>query len=453
VFSSSDDDSEDMKEIVQQILDDDDAAAKLAHFGWDGRLVPHVQYLLVPDDSFPMNSRSGLNVTSLPDARGLPEAVQVTHACETILIRGGYYKWQIGGMPSYEQIAFHEADDFFDRRELKGDPILVAYPLNFAGETARETPLAATTYHAACSPNITVRLHGQWLLTALPKIGMGALWKPPEKQGSFDNLFFIHRTSITPSAMIEARGGRWAFRKCQLRAADGGVPLALYHRARVSAQYCGIGGIALWQFEANAGAILYEVSKLRLLHCTIEWVRFAGEGVRVSDQASFSANKCCFQFNGVDVGFNLAARVVLSNCSFLGSESGALWAMGDARGATLNVRTCHFSGQVWRKDCVVDGRSLLEPFRPTERPGKMEWSGVSEAAGVCRPRTWRPLEKRGPSFWDSSGESWSITDSISDDQMLGLLNDPYPVTLAPPPSPPPPPPPPPPWSRDAEQCH
>jgi hypothetical protein len=57
-----------------------------------------------------------------------------------------------------------QADEFFYRRELEGDPILVPYPLTFAGETrgGHDTPLSASTYDAARTPNVTAFVHGQW---------------------------------------------------------------------------------------------------------------------------------------------------------------------------------------------------------------------------------------------------------------------------------------------------
>jgi hypothetical protein len=39
--------------------------------------------------------------------------MQVMPPCSTILIRGGYYKWQLGGMPSHQTVAFHEVCQCF----------------------------------------------------------------------------------------------------------------------------------------------------------------------------------------------------------------------------------------------------------------------------------------------------------------------------------------------------
>jgi hypothetical protein len=370
----------------------------------------------------------------MDDGAGLAEAVQVMPPCSTILIRGGYYKWQLGGMPSHQTVAFHEADEFFYGRELEGDPILVPYPLTFAGENrgGGDAPLLATTYDTARTPNVTAFVHGQWLLTALSPTGVGALWKPVPDVGTFDNLFFLHRTCIRPSVMVEARGGHWAFARCQLRAADGGVPLALYHDADATAEDSAIGGIALWHFEAGGGALLYESSHLSLMRCTVEWVRFAGEGVRVWDRASVRALQCCFQYNGVDVGFNLAANVSLTNCQFRGSELGALWAMSNlsphrclstpcwtfsphfflffllslwamsnlSPHSWISVVGCRFFGEVWRQDLGPDQPDPDQPSQPPEqRAGTVEWKEVSQSPVVARPRTWRPLCKRHPSFW------------------------------------------------------
>jgi hypothetical protein len=404
--------------------------ANVTRYGWDGQAVDGKHCLTVPEDSFPKNVRSGLNVASLAKGAGLAEIIQVTSAGGTIRLRKGYYKWQVGGMPASPPES-PEADDFFESRELLGDALLVPYPISFVGETAsEEAPLAATTYDAACTPNISVRLHGQWLLTALPKnwTGSGALWTPgpdtcPSK-GSFDNLFFVHRTYLTPSIMVDVRGGSWAFHGCQLRAADGGVPLGLYGACKVSAWRTGVGGIAKWRYEASAGALLYGSARLHLRDCTVEWVRFDGQGVRVWDCASLRAHKSTFQFNGVDVGFDTAhARVGFFNCSFRGSETGALWAMGQrqegslSEEGSLSVVSCRFYGPAWRRGAT----------KHTCVPSKFEWENITELEGVARPRTWRPFRKREASCWDSSGEPWSDTDTVSDDDAHGLLNDPFPI--------------------------
>ena len=169
VYTSFEGSMDSTQELAQQTIWADSDPDGATRFGWDGRLVAHEENLIVPDDTYPVNSRCKLNVTSLPDGAGLAEAVQVMPACSTMLIRAGYYKWQIGGMPSCAQTAFSEADDFFSDRELMGDPILVPLPLNFVGEMPRQMTLSASTYDAARSPKATVRLHGQWLLTSLPK--------------------------------------------------------------------------------------------------------------------------------------------------------------------------------------------------------------------------------------------------------------------------------------------
>lgn len=41
---------------------------------------------------------------------------------------------------------------------------------------------------------------------------------------------------MTPSVLMDVRGGSWAFHRCQIRAADGGVALGLYGWAKVFSQ-------------------------------------------------------------------------------------------------------------------------------------------------------------------------------------------------------------------------
>jgi len=137
----------------------------------------------------------------------------------------------------------------------------------------------------------------------------------------------------------------------------------------------------------------------------------------VWDHASLRAHKSIFQFNGVDVGFHTAARVGLFNSSFLGSEAGALWAMGQLQEGSLSVVSCCFHGAAWRRGATK--HSCV--------PAKFEWHNITELEGVARPRTWRPFRKREASGWDSSGERWSDTDTVSDDDAHGLLNDPFPI--------------------------
>ena len=83
------------------------------------------------------------------------------------------------------------------------------------------------------------------------------------------------------------------------------------------------------------------------------------------------------------------------------SDVGALWAMGRAEESSLLVVSCRFHGCVWWR-----------AHADAPAPGKLEWRDNTELEAIARPRSWRPLRKRDPSCWESSGEAWSETDTI-----------------------------------------
>jgi len=50
--------------------------------------------------------------------------------------------------PQHTATRCAEANEFYDERELKGDPILVPYPLNFLGEVTHTATNCSTLQHA-----------------------------------------------------------------------------------------------------------------------------------------------------------------------------------------------------------------------------------------------------------------------------------------------------------------
>ena len=461
-------------------------------FGWGGRLLASpraarlrgaadegVLSFVMPDDTYPMNKGSGQRVTTRAQGKGLSEAIQVLRAGDTLLVRAGYYKWQIGGMPAAsvagaadDSEAPGAAESVCERRELSGDPVLVPLPVTVAGEWAADAPLAnVSMYSAAMSPNINVRMHGQWLLTGLPppagawRVGTASdeaeegAWGPFLRPGRFENLMLVHRTNISPSPLVTVTEGRWVFTRCQLRAAGGGVPIALYGRSKVAVRGCGVGGSGAWGSSAAAGAVLYESAALRACESVFEWVGFSGEGVRVCDRARAQISRTRFQYNGVDLSFTPRTRVELTRCCFRGSDVAALWRITDGQcrraggaGASgwgedmdgrapgrrgLYVIDCEFAGQVWR----AGGGHRAGTLAPRSAGGDahtgagapvrgLVWRNVTVREAETRPRAWRPPCKRAPAFWDSSGEMWSTTESEVAEEWGeggGQVNDPFPV--------------------------
>ena len=69
-------------------------------------------------------------------------------------------------------------------------------------------------------------------------------------------------------------------------------------------------------------------------------------------------------------------------------------------GSCISVVGCRFFGEVWRQDLGPDQLDHDPTSLPPEqRAGTVEWNDVGLFPVVARPRTWRPLCKRHPSFW------------------------------------------------------